>query len=280
MNYTGHSKLGHRVEVLEIQSSSPRVECFCGFCGQKFDSQIFLKTHISNEHSLKSSLKEMTEDRQKVDGSSKILVTRKDEERLESKYSCKQCDFTTPSSVVLRNHELVHTYTKTCPHCSKKFFQDSHLKFHLATHGDHKNVKGSVPRIVSKANMQKILKRPPEPKERGEIVKRIKFKEEYLVESDPEVPEMMTTAVKMEMHDEVTDEVDETEDDPSSQEELDPVIQSICCDLQFQDLVSLLTHVHEVHTKTFLTTMTAMQPIVEETLQSRRVSSVDKRFGT
>lgn len=244
---------------LNVVSSYPIVEWCCDFCAQKFSSNNTLKTHVNKEHSVSAS-----------------KMTNKKE--VQQKYSCQQCDFTTPSSVVLRNHELVHTYTKTCPHCPKKFFQDSHLKFHLATHGDHKS--GVLPRIVTKANIHKILKHKTEPvSERGEIIvkkeekipkrKKIKLEEEFLIESDTEVTELlMNSAAKIE----VLNEEYETELQESSQDEMEPVIQSVCCDLEFQDLLSLLTHVHETHAKTFSTTMNAMQPIVEEAFQNKRVS--------
>lgn len=196
MNRTRISKVESKHSL--VKAENYQKVCFCDFCGQKFESEHFLSEHVQ-EHSLTTA---------------KVID--------EKKYSCSQCEFTTSSAVVLRNHELVHTYTKTCPHCDKKFFQDSHLKFHLMTHRKQEN-KEFVTVHVSRQNGS-IWDRES---------KKVKYDEERFV-------------LELEEN-EVAEEIKEVE----SSKDDEPEINSTCCEKRFEDLITLLTHVREHHAKTF-----------------------------
>lgn len=279
--------LAHRGDTEESYS--------CRFCGKKFGIISHLKIHVSKVHSVNPAEVMVVASKQESTIQKDIITNDVQE------YSCRYCKKTFTSAVVCRNHELIHDYTKVCPYCPRKFFQDSHLRFHLRTHGINDtadNVKVEteeypvdvMPKLKKVEKLEDVLAIPKKQRiisdglERGEI-KQIKTSDNHnqVVQVSSIRDYRKSFKRKVQNVEEEETPIDLlVEEEPiiessNEYEEYKPRLRSFsssCCKIKFFELSELLSHIQETHNDVFRSTMNGFA----ESITYQTDINVSKRF--
>lgn len=264
-----HHSLAHRSDTEESYN--------CRFCGKKFGLVSHLKIHVSQVHSVNPAEVMVIETKQE----STVQIDNITND-VHQEYSCRYCKKTFTSAVVCRNHELIHDYTKVCPYCPRKFFQDSHLRFHLRTHGINDitdNVKVETEEIpvdvMSKLKkvekIEDLLAIPKKQKNRSDTLERGEIKQIKIKDNQNQVVQVSSIRDYRKSFKRKIQNVEEeetpidllVEEEPilessNEYEEYKPKLKSFsscCCKIKFFELSELLCHIQEIHNDVFRSTM-------------------------